>query len=80
MSLCIHCNTNVGQSDSGIEVAQKTDGAGQDYWEAKTTVTHLFGQELTGSAPIIGIGKTREIAIARCKQELKEFNDSLWAE
>jgi hypothetical protein len=80
MSLSIHCDTNIGQNDSGVTVREITNGHGQHYFEASTTITHLFGQEISGSCPIIGIGATRELAIERLQKELKEFNDSLWFE
>jgi hypothetical protein len=74
----IHCDTNIGQNTGGVSVEEITNCHGQHYFRASTTVTHLFGMKIH-AAPTVGIGATREIAIERMQQKLKEFNDSLWA-
>lgn len=76
--IAVHCTEHVGMTVGDCTLTQHENVNGTFYWKATQQITHLFGSEVD-AAPLVGIGRTQEIAIQRLQQKRKEFQESLWA-
>lgn len=73
----IHENINIGLTMDQPDVREISDGLGGKCFVAVAQIGSIFGSEVNGE--LRGIGRTREIALDRLKQEQKNLADSLWA-
>ena len=73
----IHEDINIGLTMDAPDVREISDGLGGKCFVAVAQIGSIFGSEVDGE--LRGIGRTREIAIERLKQEQKNLADSLWA-
>lgn len=76
----LHICKNVGQVDDGVRIEQKRNTDGTLYFRAWTVIRYIFGSEMGEGAPMIeAFGTTEQQARERLDQELRSFNDSLFA-
>ncbi len=73
----IHEDSNIGLTMDHPDVREQSDGLGGTCWVATAKIGSIFGAEVHGD--LTGIGKTREQALARLKEEQAKLAESLWA-
>jgi hypothetical protein len=76
MSHYVHIDKEPGLTMNEAVVEEINNCHGQHYWKATSQIGSLFGQPVEGE--LVGIGKTREIALARLAEERAKLYDSLW--
>ncbi len=73
---CFQCS-NIGVTmDENIRLEEKTNIDGSKYWCAKQDIGTLFGSKVHGECS--GIGRTKEQALERLKEDIKKLGESLW--
>jgi len=73
----IHEDTNIGLTMGGATVREVSNGLGGTCWVATAPIGSIFGAEVHGECK--GIGRTREQAIERLKEDQRNLAESLWA-
>ena len=66
-----------GMTISEVVVEEIHNCHGQHYFKATATIGSVFGAEVEGSE-LIGIGRTRELAMERFERAFREAYESLW--
>lgn len=75
--ITIHEDSNIGLVMNGAEVREVSNGLGGTCWVATAKIGSIFGAEVEGECR--GIGRTREQAIERLKEDQRKLAESLWA-
>lgn len=68
----IHVDTEIGMTMGETTVEQLADGT----WKAICPIGTLFGSEVDGQC--MGVGATREEALAALKVDRKNLSESMW--
>ena len=77
MSIQIHEDTHVGLTMGNINVRETSDGLGGTCWIATSPIGSIFGSPVHGECK--GIGRTKEQALERLKEDQRNLSESLWA-
>lgn len=72
----IHEDCQPGLTMEGITF-ELCPNHGHPCWKATAQIGSIFGAEVEGQ--LVGIGKTKEIAVERLQKEQKKLYESLWA-
>lgn len=70
-----HCDSP-GLTMEGATVVEIHNAHGQHYFKATAEIGTIFGSEVEGQCE--GIGATREQALERLQQDIKNLHESLW--
>lgn len=65
-----------GLTMESVVVTEITNAHGQHYFKAVAAIGSIFGHEVEGEC--FGIGRTREEALARFKEDQAKLSKSLW--
>jgi hypothetical protein len=72
----VHWDVSPGLVNGEPKVEEVSDGLGGRCWKATAPIGSIFGSPVEGECE--GIGRTREEALARLKQDQQELYESLW--
>lgn len=72
----VHTDKSPGLTVEQPVLTRCENCGGSLYWKAVAQIGSIFGHKVDGQ--ITGIGKTREIALARLEEERKKLYESLW--
>jgi len=75
--ISIHTDKEPGLTMQGVTVERVENCGGTFYFKAKAQIGSIFGQPVEGE--VVGIGKTKELALTRLAEEQKKLYESLWA-
>jgi hypothetical protein len=71
-----HWDETPGLTVGGATVAEVPDGLGGTCWKATAPIGDIFGSPVEGECS--GIGRTKDEALARLKQDQQKLYESLW--
>lgn len=73
-----HVDTYVGFTTGKVSLKRCENVGGTFYWKAIEPIDSIFGTDVDAE-PLVGIGKTKEIALKRLEHSKRQFSESLLA-